>query len=1430
MVATIAKAASADYYLHSQATFRPPGEYYLSGEEPDGVWWNPKGLFKFTHGEEVDSADFYSLYAGFDPDTKEPLTQNSGSEKRCPGYDITFNADKTVSALWAIAPPDLRSAIEKAHNDAAQTALAETIEKHCSYTRIRDPQGYLQIIPADIAGAMFQHGSSRSGDPHLHTHCVIFNVARAHEDGCWRALHGNPLYRWQKAAGAVYRAELAWLLQERTGIRMEQYGKNAAYTRVLGMPETLVKDWSKRDAKIKDTAAEFGVSLVGNPALKSAVQKMTRVAKIHGDTPEARHEDWMEQARIHIAEIDQLVASLEGNDIEITQEELRELTETLGNLPAAMTEHEAVFHYPELVARTHNACARLLSREARDTALQRVLRTEQIVRLDRPTPSPDTTASLAHTWSYTSKHNIELENAIHASAAEILNSGGLGVPAQATQKMIDALLAEGYPLSTEQITAIKFATQPSRIAIIEGAAGSGKTTTLRPIADLYRDRGCNLIATALPWKIAVPLAADIAAPPYSVDSLLKRAANGDIEINYKTVIFVDEAGMLSSKHAHHLLELGRTRGAKIIFAGDTKQQQPIEAGPGLRLIRDVADSIRVDKIRRQKPDLEDVLVALGRDRETARLEAETASPAQHASAAEQLESLPEESRQTVIPWQVTASEAFRDGNAAAAIAAYDERGRFHLENNLHAALTRLVDDWARYREEHPDKSAVVIAQTNAEVSVLSYLMRQRTLSATDTDRAVIEVCRGRADKTIKSKLEIARGDRTKIGATHWKKQLYNGTVVTIDDFRVDKLADGSDARVLIRGQTEDGRKVSFHHDEIRDFHGHIRLDYGYALTIASAQGLTADRCFLLANQKTARQTIYPAATRHTERLDIYVDRQPLVIEIRDGRPEDTAEDPVTNDDIKDYLARRWSRSQPKTAAVDYMSEGMRAEFRGEDTETRRRATDPDNRDGPAWAAANDNGDGLMRSLASKIRAAALNHRHGHTLDKLAHGTQELFASYRAHGARIKEHGNAAVVLTPEFAADISRNAVLLGQAAPYRYRTTAARYAPLLKRRGLDEREFRLLDAFYLRATKLRRDAQLELVRNKSTAEQTPAEKAGLDRPVSTNDDTRKREPPAEVAEQIQTAAEDVVASQTPRIAQALGAAWREHRNKALKLNKHPFEAPGYDELRKHMIALLRHKDLAPQATASIKEHLEAYKSWIADRRFVQDYLDTIRKSDAGRTALRHEARATQHHVIHLAAYPEWRRESNRVLATGQRILENAEKYGPHLDAIPKARAEVDAGVANAARYHRNDTPAEFRQQGTTNTLLAPQGAYHPRAYLEQFLAADDESRSLRVAMYRGFEPTSERQVNRHPSYSYWRQQSERILRTAQHILDHYRRYEPYLSHSNRDRQFIEQTITRRRRFHEDDGPPIAQKKQDAPTKRQERGRSIDRSRGGFSL
>ena len=193
----------------------------------------------------------------------------------------------------------------------------------------------------------------------------------------------------------------------------------------------------------------------------------------------------------------------------------------------------------------------------------------------------------------------------------------------------------------------------------------------------------------------------------------------------------------------------------------------------------------------------------------------------------------------------------------------------------------------------------------------------------DTDRVTVTVSRGTEDDRTASPLEIVRGDRLRIGATHWEKQLFNGTVVTVEDLKVQKGEAGTEPSVLISARTEDGRAgIRFRHDEIRDWYGNIRLDHGYALTITSAQGLTVDWTFLLADARPSRETIYPAATRHREGLDIYVNRAPPALDIADRRADNDREAAVTDTEIRAYLAERWSRSQPKEAALDYMADGI----------------------------------------------------------------------------------------------------------------------------------------------------------------------------------------------------------------------------------------------------------------------------------------------------------------------------------------------------------------------------------------------------------------------------------------------------------------------------------------------------------------------------
>ena len=1203
--------------------------------------------------------------------------------------------------------------------------------RHCGYTRIRNRDGEIEVLPADISAAMFQHGTSRDNDPQLHTHCVIFNAARTHRDGKYRALHQHPVYTWMKAAGAVYRNAMAWSLQERLGIRMEQYGKDGEFTRIAGMPGDLIGHWSKRRAAIIEAAREMGFTVEGNAPRAAAANKITRAGKSPDNDPEIRHRRWRGEADGFV-EREALIASLLGKAEEITQEQVRALTEVLEDLPYRLTREEAVFRLPDIVERVGNATAGLLNRDAVATSIERVLLSPEVVRLTRPPRSAEGRADMAHTRLYSTRHNLQMEQEVRDMAEGMTADTGHSLSVQAIEAKVAGLLAAGYPLSEEQITAIRTVTSSGgRVAIIEGAAGSGKTTTLRPIADLYREHGSGIIATAVAWRTAVALGNDVDARPFCVDKLLRLAARGGIEINKDTTIIVDEAGMLSTRQAHHILQLSKRHGAKIVFAGDTQQQQPVEAGPGLRLIRDAVGSVRVDRIRRQKADLEDILTHIqGETPGTARLMAN---------------SMPEERRNRILnyhenmkgklvftPWQVAASEALRDGDAAAAIAAYHLRGRFHIGYDEEKTLTGLVGDWDRYQREHPDKSSVVLARTRAEVRALSHLMRERRFAAlpdgelTDADRVTVIVSRGTEDDRAASPLEIVRGDRLRIGATHWEKQLFNGTVVTVDDFKVQRGEAGTEPSVLISAHTEDGRAVSFRHDEIRDWYGNIRLDHGYAMTITSAQGLTVDRTFLLADARPSRETIYPAATRHREGLDIYVNRAPLALDIADRRADNDREVAVTDTEIRSYLAERWSRSQPKEAALDYMVDGVWEDRRVSAREDSVRS--PDKAHGEAEdirAAANDN---ALARIARDVRRTAFAWRHAQTVSSFVDGQRQVLAAYDDLRERSRAEGDT-VALGGAFQETLTRHAVLLKQAEAFRARPDE--FASLLAERGSIGRKD--LDAFedlHARARRHRRAATMRYVhRMKKEAEQEAQQpkpelrqgELALDggrAEVTRHADTAARDtagmqssgrdatpgrhvdsaPPVEAEDYpwalAAAAQEDVPAPRPDRDpprpgwyapCEALQRDWNELIERVQQTGEPLFYAKGYADMIPRIRELTENPDIPAGTRTPMIEALENHRRDLSARQYIEDYLDVAERHMDTHASLQRVADGLGVPIVQISDHLGWKQEADRLMATAEAILADNETYGIHLDNMENGRARVEGKLSRLRHVIRED-------------------------------------------------------------------------------------------------------------------------------------------------
>ena len=1351
MVATLAQAASAAYYLENQRSFRHPNEYYTAGEEPDGVWFNPNDLFELEDGGKVDSGHFHRLYHGFAPDGSGRLTRNAGSEKRSPGLDMTFSADKSVSALWAIADPELRARIEQAHNDAARVALEETVFRHCGFTRIRDREGQIHVLPADLMAAMFQHGTSRDNDPQLHTHCVIFNAARTRNDGRWRAMHQHPVYGWAKAAGAVYRSALAWNLQQQLGLPIERYGRDGEFTRITGIPEDLAAHWSKRRAAIVDAANDMGFKVEGNAARAAAANKITRAGKSPDNDPEVRHRRWRGEAE-EFCEREELIASLMGEAEDITQEQLRELTAALEALPDRLTREEAVFRLPDIVERVGNATAGLMGRDAVATAIERVLRHPEVVRLTRIPRSAEGRADMAHTWLYTTGRTLQMEQALRDMAAGMAAETGHALPAQAIEEKIASLKKQGYALSEEQTAAIRHATaKGGRVAIIEGAAGSGKTTTLRPIADLCREHGGTVIATAVAWRTAVALGNDLDARPFCVDKLLKLAAKNGIEIDERTTIVVDEAGMLSTRQAHHVMRLAERHGAKVVFAGDTRQQQPVEAGPGLRLIRDAVGSVRVDRIRRQKPDLEDILVHVhGESPSAARFRGGLMADEERARILADYEAMNE--KPSFTPWQVKVSEALRDGNAETAIEAWHERGRFHLGYDEERTLTALVHEWDRYTKQHPDQSAVVLARTRAEVRALSHLMRARRFDRQDmedVERVTVTVSRGTEDDRTASPLEIAVGDRLRIGATHWEKQLFNGTVVTVEDLRVERHGaetgpepdsqglkgqgpegpGAGEPSISISARTDDGREVQFRHDEIRDWYGNVRLDHGFALTIAAAQGLTVDRTFLLADDRPARETIYPAATRHREAIDVYVNRVPLALDVADRRADSDRAAPVTDADIRAHLAERWSRSAPKEAALDYMADGAREEFAEGARERGRHAAGVDRRRGAGdthmeepRTAANDN---ALSRIARDVQRTAFAWRHGAAVDAFAAGRQEVVAAWDALRERSRAEGDA-VALGDDYRETLDRHAALLRQAEPFRARPEA--FASLLAERvrigrgdmeefeALHERARRHRRAATMRQThRARRETELQVSPPKTREVMRPAHVEAVETASLVPPDWFDSVPPPTEKEHAEARAEAWEAPEDPappapelpkpdwRTAwEPVIGEWNALIDRARQSGTIAFYTEGYAPLIPRIRELSENPDVPADRRESLVPLLENHGRQVAARKRIEDFLDATGRHGNRRVDLEEAADERGVTITQTPDYGKWRETADRLLREGKAIL--ADRIcTPHLDRVSSLRRLAEDWVSGLGEAIREDDRelAETRREARERRRLS---------------------------------------------------------------------------------------------------------------------------------
>ncbi|HCJ4247055.1 TPA: Ti-type conjugative transfer relaxase TraA [Legionella pneumophila] len=204
---------------------------------------------------------------------------------------------------------------------------------------------------------------------------------------------------------------------------------------------------------------------------------------------------------------------------------------------------------------------------------------------------------------YTTRHQYIQEAKLRDDIeAMIKNKDGIG------GKGIDNII-KNYPLSDEQLEAVRYITGGSQISVVIGRPGTGKSYLLKPIKEHCEQNNYLVIGAALSGKVAKSLQTDTGIPSSTIASLTYKLANQQLKLNSNDVLIIDEAGMVDFASMALLIREAKKAGSKLILVGDPDQLKPIHKGEIFRGIAALTGYIELEHIKRQN-DLGDRLASM----------------------------------------------------------------------------------------------------------------------------------------------------------------------------------------------------------------------------------------------------------------------------------------------------------------------------------------------------------------------------------------------------------------------------------------------------------------------------------------------------------------------------------------------------------------------------------------------------------------------------------------------------------------------------------------------------------------------------------------------------------------------------------------------------------------------------------------------------
>lgn len=559
------------------------------------------------------------------------------SRDRCTavaGFDLTFTPVKSVSALWALADQGVAATIAREHAAAVQDTLAWA-EDNVLFTR-RGLNGARQVATRGLLAAVFTHRDSRAGDPNLHTHVAASNKVQDLE-GRWLAVDARPLFKAGVTLSEHYNTRLEARLRAALGLRFENEIELRATGRVVrevvGVEPSLIALWSSRRAMITSRLGALTTDFQSThqrPPTPTEAIALAQQANL--ETREAKHSPRSEQEqRVQWRHEASLVLGSEGAVRAMVERCLRQRqsqidTDHVGWLEETALRVVSVLEASRATWQEWHVRAEV-ERQVRyanvdldqhgplvDRLVDEVLSVHSVSIADADPvhahpPAPPAlqrrdgvSVYAQHAGqSFTSHQILQAERALLDAAGRL---DGPSVPATRASDYFKTCQQPALLSPEQQHLVTRLACSPQRLQVALAPAGTGKTTCMTALAELWQAGGGNVVGLAPSAAAAQQLSEALAdgsdgsdrsdAPvcetlaKFVVDASSAALPTGSVAsgVGASTLVIIDEAAMAGTVELATAVSHAMAGGATIRLLGDDRQLASVAAGG---IVRDLAD-------------------------------------------------------------------------------------------------------------------------------------------------------------------------------------------------------------------------------------------------------------------------------------------------------------------------------------------------------------------------------------------------------------------------------------------------------------------------------------------------------------------------------------------------------------------------------------------------------------------------------------------------------------------------------------------------------------------------------------------------------------------------------------------------------------------------------------------------------------------------